>query len=137
MAEPSAATVATVAIATGITTVGGQVFGLQYDALLFGLFGGLVSLFHMQRDIETNLRINPKFTMASILAIAAFCGALFSPVVPPAIYGAFDFAAKIPSDAMRLPAAFITGLVSQIGIPLFLGWFGGFMKSHTPHPPAE
>jgi hypothetical protein len=46
MAEPASST-ASIAIAAGTITLSGSVFGVQYDALLAGFFGGLVSLSYL------------------------------------------------------------------------------------------
>jgi hypothetical protein len=66
MAEPSSTTAGGIAVATGLVTLTGSFLGLQYDALLFGLFGGLVSLMHV--SVGTPRR------MAGTLATAALLG---------------------------------------------------------------
>lgn len=128
MAEPTTATVGTVAAATGIITLTGSVFGLQYDALLIGLFGGLISLMHISAG--------SKVRTAGTLASAAVCAAVLCPIAFP-IYSAMDWLPKVPQDSIRIPAAFLIGLGSQVGVPLALEYLGGFLRSRTPQAPRE
>lgn len=128
MAEPTTVTVGTVAAAAGIITLTGSVFGLHYDALLIGLFGGLISLMHVSAG--------SKVRTAGTLASAAVCAAVLSPIAFP-IYSALDWLPKVPMDSIRIPAAFLIGLGSQVGVPLALEYLAGFMRARTPRPPVE
>lgn len=44
MAEPAASAVGGIVIAAGTVALSGTIFGVHYDALLAGFFGGLLSL---------------------------------------------------------------------------------------------
>ena len=66
MAEPASST-ASIAIAAGTITLSGSVFGVQYDALLAGFFGGLVSLSYLPP--MSALKIASKAEPATVLAI--------------------------------------------------------------------
>lgn len=120
MAEPSSTTTG-IAIAAGTITLTGSIVGLQYDALLFGLVGGLISLMHLPPDspaLRTWLRI------ALSLFAAAFLAALLSPIAPPVIYEIGEWTAKIPHEGLRLGAAGVIGLSAQLAIPLWFKWAG-------------
>lgn len=124
MAEPSSTTAGAVAVATGLVTLTGSIVGLQYDALLFGLLGGLVSLMHIS--------VGSPFRMAMALATASLCGALASQISPAAAHAYFEWTKALPLNVLRLSSAFLVGLVAQVVIPLGLGWLDGFIKNRTP-----
>jgi hypothetical protein len=128
MAEPTSASIGAVATATGIITLTGSVMGLQYDALLIGLFGGLISLMHISAG--------GKIRTAGSLAAAAVCAAVLSPVAHYA-YPSVEWLPKIPAEAFRIPAAFLIGLTSQIAVPLGLEWLGSFLRARTPSAPKD
>lgn len=119
MAEPATNTVAGVAIATGAITLTGSIFGLQFDALLFGLFGGLISLAHL--GAMTILKT------AATLLTAVLLGGLSAPWAVAigagvaAAFGWTEFYAKVPSDAVRLAGALVVGFSAQ--------WLIGYMAS--------
>jgi hypothetical protein len=113
MAEPSSTTAGGIAVATGFVTLTGSFLGLQYDALLFGLFGGLVSLMHV--SVGTPRR------MAGTLATAALLGAVLSQFTPALVHE-FEMLKRVNSDHIRLATALFGGLFGQFGIPLVMGW---------------
>lgn len=115
MAEPSSSTAAGIVIATGTITLTGSIFGLQFDALLFGLFGGLVSLMFLPPDTPT---LTTTGRTAAMLVAAAFLGALFSPAAPPLVYNALEFMKVVNAETIRLAAAASIGLSYQLLIPL-------------------
>lgn len=110
--EPATNTGAAVAVATGAISLTGAVFGLQFDGLLFGLFGGLISLMHL-----------PPMTtkrMAGSLAVSALMGAMFSPLAYVAAVTYFAWIKLIPADPVRLTFACAVGIVAQVAIPAVL-----------------
>ena len=115
MAEPSSSTAAGIVIATGTITLTGSFIGLQYDALLFGLFGGMVSLMFLPPDTPT---LRTKRSTAGMLIVAAILGGLFAPGVVGAAHLLGEWVSKIPGDSIRLPAAAVIGLTYQLLIPL-------------------
>lgn len=124
MAEPSSTTAGAVAVAAGVITLTGSIVGLQFDALLFGLLGGLISLMHIS--------VGSPFRMAMALVTAALCGAVASQIAPAWAHDSFAWTQKLSPDAIRLSSALLTGLVVQVVIPLGLGFLSGLIKSRTP-----
>ncbi len=126
MAEPSSTTAGAVAAATGVITLTGSIGILQYDALLFGLFGGLISLMHISAGTPAR--------MAGSLATAALLGAvaaLFAPAIVQnlsALNSALAWTRAIPVDPIRLAAALLVGIVAQVAIPVGLNW----LKARAP-----
>lgn len=123
MAEPSSSAAAGgIIIATGTITLTGSIFGLQYDALLFGLCGGMFSLMFLPPNSPT---LRSTRSTAGMLTAAAFFGALLSPAAAPIVHSAADWAIKIPAESLRLAAAGIIGLVFQFAVPIGLKWVQG------------
>lgn len=110
--EPASNTTAGIALATGAITITGSIVGLQFDALLFGLFGGLVSLMHLEPM--------SKFKMAGTLATASLMGAMGAPIVLAVELQYLAWLKVVSPDVLRLSGAFALGLAAQILIPLFL-----------------
>lgn len=117
MAEPSS-TAGAVAVATGVITITGSIVGLQYDALLFGLLGGLISLMHVS--------VGSPVRMAGTLATAAILGAISSQF-SPALIANIPGLPLVKPDHVRLAAALLVGLFGQFTIPLLMNW----MKSKS------
>ncbi len=118
MAEPSSTT-GGIVIAVGTVTLTGTFLGLQYDGLLFGLCGGMISLMFLPPESPT---LRTTRATAVMLAGAAFLGALFSPAAAPLAQSAGDWATKIPAESLRLAAAGGIGLLFQFAVPLALKW---------------
>lgn len=78
MADP-ATSAAAIAIAAGTITLSGSAFGVQYDALLAGLAGGLVSLLY--------LPAMPALKMAGTVAGSGLLAGYFAPVIAVAARG--------------------------------------------------
>lgn len=113
-----------ITIATGSVALTGAVLGLQYDALLLGLLGGLVALQHLGPMSRT--------AMAASLAAAAVFAAAMSPVAVGAAAEYAPWTAKLKPDVARIALAFGLGLASQTIVPAalaalraLLGRFGG------------
>jgi len=113
MAEPSSTTAGGIAVATGLVTLTGSFLGLQYDALLFGLFGGLISLMHISAGTPRR--------MAGTLATSALLGSVLSQFTPAMVHE-FAVLSKVNADHIRLATALAGGLFGQFGIPLVMGW---------------
>lgn len=107
MTEPTSSSIT---IATGSVALSGAVLGLQYDALLLGLFGGLVALQH--------LGPMTRGAMASSLAAASIFAAAVSPVAIGAAAEYAPWTARLAPTAARVAAAFLLGLAAQTVIPL-------------------
>jgi hypothetical protein len=110
MAEPVAPTVG-IAIAAGTLTITGTIFGVQYDALLAGFFGGLVSL--------SFLPPMSRWKLAGSIAGSALLAGFFAPVCAAA--GLYYFAwLSTVGDFSRIAAAAVIGLCWQAVLPACL-----------------
>ena len=114
MSEPTSGAIAGVAIATGAITLTGSVLGLQYDALLAGLAGGMVSLMHITPS--------SKLATAGTLAVSALLAALFSPLLMAGALHYVEWLQSVPNQAMRLSSSAFIGIFWQAVIPLVLAY---------------
>ena len=114
MAEPATNVVAGVAIATGAISLTGSVMGLQFDALLFGLAGGLFSLMYLPP-------MPSRWHLAGTLSAASMMGALSAQIALPFLFGYFPLLIKAGAEVVRPGAACVVGLVLQRVIPIGLG----------------
>lgn len=118
MAEPTSTT-SGVTIATGVITLTGSVLGLQWDALLLGLFGGLFALQHVAPFAS-------RWHVASGLAMASLFGAAFAPFADSIAHASFVSswisATPIPADAPRLAGALVFGMAAQFVVPMGFRW---------------
>lgn len=110
MAEPASAIASTV-IAAGTVTLSGSVFGLQYEALLAGLLGGLISLLYLPPM--------PALKVAGAVAGAALLAGFFAPVIAAAALHYFPWLQAV-GDFMRVACAAALGLGAQVLIPACL-----------------
>lgn len=114
MAEPNSSAVAGVAIATGAITLSGSVLGLQADALLFGLFGGLLWLMHESKPMS-------KARMAGTLAAAALVAGMGAPIAIAWLLDSFPWVATVPREALRDACAAGVGFAAQWLLPFLMG----------------
>lgn len=113
MAEPASSTVG-IAIAAGTITLTGSILGVQYDALLAGLFGGLISLSYL-----------PAMTLARIagsVAGSSLLAGYFAPLFALGVANYFPFAAAAGEAPVRLASAAALGLGAQVMIPAAFAW---------------
>ena len=108
MAEPTTPTVAGVAAAAGAITLTGSFIGLQLDALVLGLCGGLISLMFL--PAMAPLRV------AGTLFTAAVTGAAASPFAPAAAAEYAKFLVATGTTPLRLAAALAIGILAQFAI---------------------
>lgn len=120
MAEPTSGVATGVTVAAGAVTLTGSIFGLQYDALLFGLFGGLLSLMHLPPM--------PAVRIASTLASASVLGALFGPALTAAAAAHFDWVKSVPTDPARLGSAVFVGCFLQALVQYGMAFLQGRTK---------
>lgn len=112
MAEPASST-AGIAIAAGTITLTGSILGVQYDALLAGFFGGLVSLSYLPPM--------PRTKLAGTVAGSSILAGYFAPVLAVGAAHYFPWLAGI-GDIMRLACAAGLGVSAQAVIPAALSW---------------
>lgn len=108
MAEPASSTAAGVAIAAGAITLTGTIFGVHYDALLGGFFGGLVSLSYM--PCTSIRRVAGSVGTSSILA------GFFAPIAAAAGSNYFPWVASL-GGFTRIASAVCIGLFAHAVIP--------------------
>ena len=108
MAEPVSSTVG-IAIAAGTITLTGSILGVQYDALLAGFFGGLVSLSYLPP--MTWGRIAGSVTGSSLIA------GWFAPLASITAANYFPYLSGAGEAPVRISAAAGLGLCAQVIIP--------------------
>ena len=101
-----------IALATGAITISGSIIGVQYDALLAGLAGGLISLSY--------LPTMPKLKVASTIFSSVMVAGFFAPIAEAIVikYAPWMHA----GNPLRMAAAFALGIAAQRLIPLLLNW---------------
>ncbi|KQW97145.1 hypothetical protein ASC94_10160 [Massilia sp. Root418] len=122
MAEPASSTVG-VAIAAGTITLTGSILGVQYDALLAGLAGGLVSLSYLPPMSPVRI--------AGSVAGSSLIGGWFAPLASITAANYFPFISGAGETAVRIAAAATLGLCAQVLIPAAFAWLrakGGAAK---------
>ena len=125
MAEPNSSAVGGLAIATGAISLSGTIFGLQADALLFGLFGGLIWL-------AAGAPLT-KWRAASVLATAVLFAGVGSPILVAWALDSFAFLAKVSPDVLGAGAAMALGFGAQMALDLATAKVRGLQP---PAPPA-
>ena len=119
MAEPASST-AGVTIAAGTITVTGSVLGVQYDMLLAGFFGGLVSLSYLPS-------MSPWKIAGSVVGSSLLAG-FFAPLIAAGAVHYLPWLASV-GDFTRMAAAAALGIGAQVVIPAGLKrlskWLGG------------
>ncbi len=116
MAEPSSTTAA--AISVGTVSIVGTFLGMHYDALLLGLFGGLLMLARQQ---ATN-----RFTAFSGVTLSALFAGAISPVTASIIVSYVSF---ITLEEARICSAAVVGCGWQSFAPIILDNLSATLKS--------
>ncbi len=112
MAEITSSTATGIALATGAITVSGSIIGVQFDALLAGLAGGLISL--------SILAPMAKLKVASTIFTSVMVAGFFAPILEAI---AVKYAPWLSAgNPLRMAAAFALGIAAQRIIPLLLHW---------------
>ncbi|MDC8756272.1 hypothetical protein [Janthinobacterium fluminis] len=114
MAEPVASSTVGIAIAAGTITLTGSVLGVQYDALLAGFFGGLVSLSYLPATTWGRI--------AGSVAGSALLGGWFAPLASAAAVNYLPFVTGTGEPTIRIAAAAALGLCAQVIIPAAFAW---------------
>jgi ABC-type multidrug transport system permease subunit len=117
MAEPASSVVA---IAAATITLSGSVIGLQYDALLAGFFGGLLSLLYLPPM--------PALKIAGAVAGSALLAGFFAPVIATAAQHYFPWLQPL-GDFLRLAGGAALGLGGQVLIPAGLRRLRSLVRS--------
>lgn len=107
--EPSSGSVAGVTFTIGTVSVVGTLLGMHYDALLFGLFGGLIFLTNNPSTTRTN-------AIGNVIASVLIAGSL-SPVLGALLVSWFEVLTNVGEDNMRRASSLIIGAGWQASIP--------------------
>ena len=107
MAE-TLSTMHSIAIAAGNITLSGSVFGMQYDALLACVFGGLVSLTYLP-PLSLAKRLG---TVAGSALLAGF----FAPLIAVAGLHYLPWLQSV-GDATRIASGAALGIAAQVLVP--------------------
>lgn len=109
-----ASSTAGIAIAAGSITLTGSVLGMQYDALLAGLCGGLVALPYLPPMRWRKI--------AGSVTGSALVAGWFAPLAVAAAANYFSFLGNADPNTLRIAAAAALGLCSQVLIPAAFAW---------------
>lgn len=112
MAEPASST-AGIAIAAGAITLTGSIFGVAYDSLLAGFFGGLVALSYL--PAMSLRRIAGSVVSSSLLA------GWFAPLLTVTAMNYFPYLSGVGDGGVRMASGAALGLCGQFLIPALLG----------------
>lgn len=107
MAEPASST-AIIAIAAGTITLSGSVFGMQYDALLAGFLGGLVSLSYLSPMSVLK--------MVGTVSSSALLAGFFAPVIAVAALHYWPWLQSV-GDFVRIAGGAALGIGAQVLVP--------------------
>ncbi|HET8687561.1 MAG TPA: hypothetical protein VFM18_12995, partial [Methanosarcina sp.] len=119
--EPSSGSaVAGLTITVGTVSLVGTLLGMHYDALLFGLFGGLIFL---SRCVSTT---RSKAITGAISS--ALLAGVFSPILVNFLYSLHESLKSIDEDTMRRAASMIIGGGWQVVIPTAVQIFGEWLR---------
>ena len=110
--EPSVTSAAGLTITIGTVSVVGTLLGMQYDSLLFGLFGGLIFLTHSKRSTRAS-------AISNVITSVLLAGAL-SPVACGLAVAWFESLEKVGEDNIRRALAMCIGAGWQGGIPVLV-----------------
>lgn len=110
--EPVSSTTTGIALAAGTVTITGSVFGVEYEALLAGFFGGLCYITYMP--------VTSKLRLAATLAAASLTAGFFAPICTVGLLNYLPWLAKVGEDALRIGVAAWIGLAGQSAMPFLL-----------------
>lgn len=110
--EPSSSSAAGVTFTIGTVSVVGTLFGMHYDALLFGLFGGLIFLTNSPKVSRVN-------AIGNVIASVLLAGAM-SPLFGALLLSWFEFLTSVGEDNMRRASSLAIGAGWQAGVPAAL-----------------
>lgn len=110
--EPVSSTTTGIALAAGTITITGSVFGVEYEALLAGFFGGLCYI--------TYTTPTTKIRLAAMLATASLTAGFFAPILTVGLLNYLPWLEKVNEVALRIGVAAWIGLVGQSAMPYIL-----------------
>lgn len=99
--EPSTSSLAGVTFVIGTVSVVGTLFGMQYDSLLFGLFGGLIFLMNSPRTSRVA-------ALSSIVASVLLAG-IMAPILAALLLSWYEVLSSVGEDNIRRASALAIG----------------------------
>lgn len=124
--EPSSGSAAAgLTITVGTVSLVGTLLGMHYDALLFGLFGGLIFLSRDKAVARTR-------AVTGAISSALLAG-VFAPLLAGVLYSLHSGLSSIDSDTMRRASSVIIGGGWQAALPAaFEALRGWLLKDRQP-----
>lgn len=119
--ETVSSTTAGITLGAGTIALTGSIFGVQYDALLAGFFGGLCYLTYSP-VAPARLRIATTLTAASLMA------GYFSPLLSLGLLHYLPWLHQASDTALRLATAAWIGLAGQSAGPVILNRLNKLIK---------
>lgn len=110
--DPVSPPASAIALAAGTITITGSIFGVQYEALLAGFFGGLCYITYTPP--ATKLRLAASLAAASLLA------GFFAPIMLVGLLNYISWLEKVNESALRIGVAAWIGLTGQSALPFIL-----------------
>lgn len=110
--EPVSSSTTGIALAAGTITITGSVFGVQYEALLAGFFGGLCYI--------TYSPPTKKIRLAATLVAASLMAGFFAPIIQVGLLNYLPWLKEVNETALRIGVAAWIGLAGQSVLPAIL-----------------
>lgn len=107
--EPSLGSAAGVTFVIGTVSVVGTLFGMHYDSLLFGLFGGLIFLMNSPRTSRIA-------ALSSIIASVLLAG-IMAPIMSAVLLSWYEVLASVGEDSIRRASALAIGAGWHASLP--------------------
>ncbi len=107
--EPSSGSITGLTITVGTVSIAGTLFGMHYDSLMFGLFGGLIFL--SRTPAGTRMK-----AVTGVISSCLVAGAL-SPILATFVSSLSASLAKVDPDTMRRAASLVVGGSWQVAAP--------------------
>lgn len=107
--DPSTSSVAGVTLVIGTVSVVGTLFGMHYDSLLFGLFGGLIFLMNSPRTSRLA-------ALSSIIASVLLAGAM-SPIVAALLLSWYEALSSVGEENIRRASSLAIGAGWHASLP--------------------
>lgn len=110
--DPVSSSTTGIALAAGTVTLTGSIFGVEYEALLAGFFGGLCFI--------TYTPATTKLKLAATLVASSLMAGFFAPIVSVGLLNYFPWLKEVSESALSIGVAAWIGLASQSAVPYLL-----------------
>jgi len=117
--EPVSNTTAGIVLAASTISLTGSIFGVQYEALMWGMVGGLISLMYLEpknpEAVKTPLRV------FGVVAASSIFGGVFGPVASGLAVSQWPGLAAL-EPALRVGSPLSIGLLGHGAAPLIISF---------------